>query len=322
MAKVLLTGASGFVGSHVLPALVADGHAVRVLVRGDRPKEKVLARLAPDQRSSVTFAVGDVTIPGTLTEAIAGTDAIVHLVALPRDWNGGRDLERVNLGGTRNVLDAAAAAGVTRLIHLGAMGVVDDPRLHYASSKARAEDAVRRSSLRWTILRPSLLWGEGDGFFNILASLVRYAPGVVPVLARQRSTFQPLWIGDLARGVQICLRDEATVGSAIELGGPDLWTYRRMVVEVARGMGKKRLLVPVPLTVVKGVARAAELVHIPFPVASDQLRQLALDNAAALDCVRRAFGFDPRPMAGNLGYLRKRLRDQEPPRDQEPLPRP
>jgi NADH dehydrogenase len=312
MTKILVTGASGFVGSHVLPVLLADGHTVRALVRGDRGRGRVLARLTSHEQASVTFALGDVTDPETLRDALAGADAIVHLVALPRDWNGGRDLERVNLGGTRNVLDAAAAAGLTRLIHLGAMGVVNDARLHYAGSKARAEEAVSRSGLRWTILKPSLLWGERDGFFNILASLVRYAPGVVPVLARQRSKYQPLWVGDLANAVQICLRDEATAGRAIELGGPDVWTYRQMLEEVIRGMGRRRLLVPVPVPLVKGVARAAEFVRVPFPVASDQLRQLAYDNAAALDGVRRAFGFDPRPMAGNLGYLRKRSRDQEP----------
>ena len=312
MGTVLVTGASGFVGSHIVPALVADGHSVRALVRDDRAKGLIVGRLASDQQATVTFATGDVTAPSTLNDALAGADTIVHLVALPRDWNGGRDLERVNFDGTRNLLAAATASGVTRLIHLGAMGVRDDLRLHYAGSKARAEDAVSRSALRWTILKPSLLWGERDGFFNILATLVRYAPGAVPVLARQRSRFQPLWIGDLCQAVQLTLRDEATVGKAIELGGPDFWTYRQMVQEVVRGMGKRRLLVPVPLTLVKGIARASELVHFPFPVASDQLRQLAFDNAAALDSVRQAFGFDPRPMAGNLGYLRRRLRDQEP----------
>ena len=165
------------------------------------------------------------------------------------------------------------------------------------------------SKLRWTILKPSLLWGERDGFFNILASLVRYSPGVVPVIARQRSKFQPLWIGDLARAVQACLREDTTAGTAIELGGPDFWTYRQMMAEVVHGMAKRRLLVPVPLPLVKGVARTAEFVRLPFPVASDQLRQLANDNATALNSVQRAFGFDPRPMAGNLGYLRTRLRD-------------
>ena len=138
MVTVLLTGASGFVGSHILPALLADGHSVRALVRNDRTKQRVLARLGASEQASVSFATGDVTVPGTLREAVTGVDAIVHLVALPRDWNGGRDMQHVNVDGTRTVVDAATAAGVTRFIHLGALGVVDDPRLHYASSKARA----------------------------------------------------------------------------------------------------------------------------------------------------------------------------------------
>ena len=96
------------------------------------------------------------------------------------------------------VLAAMTAAGVRRLVHLGALGVADDPRLHYASSKARAEAAVRESGLDWTILKPSLQFGPGDGFFNIVAGLVRLSPGIVPVPGDGKSRFQPIFVGDVA----------------------------------------------------------------------------------------------------------------------------
>ncbi len=312
MATILLTGPSGFVGSHTLPALLEAGHAVRALVRSDPASQQVLARLDPQQQAGVTFVRGDVTEPGSLPAAVRGADAVVHLVAIARDLNGGKDLERVNTGGTANVLAAMQTEGVARLVHLGAMGVVDDPSLHYARSKARAEAMVAGSGLDWTMLKPSLMWGERDGFFNVIASLVRTSPGVVPVPARQRSRFQPLAVDDLARVIVLALERDGTTGKAFDLGGPDFWTYEQMVREVLTAMSARRAVLPMPLALIKLVARTAEAVHLPFPVASDQLRQLAFDNASGLDVVQRDWGFTPRPMAGNLGYLRQKIAKQEP----------
>lgn len=312
MATILLTGPSGFVGSHVIPALLEAGHSVRGLVRSDPATGRVLARLTPQQQAGVTFARGDVTEPGTLPAALEGIDAVVHVAAIPRDRTDGRDLERVNTGGTTNVLAAMKDAGVTRLIHLGAMAVRDDPNLHYGRSKARAEAAVAGSDLRWTTLKPSLMWGERDGFFNIIASLVRMSPGLVPVPAGQKARFQPFAVDDLARVVVQSLERDDTIGRAYDLGGPDLWTYEEMVREVIAAMGARRALLPLPLALVKLVARTAEAVRLPFPVASDQLRQLAFDNASDTDVVQRDWGFAPQPMKGNLGYLRQKPARQEP----------
>jgi NADH dehydrogenase len=318
MATILVTGPSGFVGSHVVPALLAAGHRVVALVRSDAAGARVLGRLPPADRGRVELRSGDVTAPETLPAALGGVDAVVHLVAIPRDWDGGRSLRRVNEEGTRHLVEAMRTAGVGRLVHLGALGVVDDPRLHYASSKARAEQLVAASGLAATILKPSVLWGERDGFFNILADLVRRSPLVVPVPGRGRSRFQPLAVTDLARCVVLALEREATVGQSYELGGPRIWTYREIVEEVIRTLGARRWILPMPVPLVWAVARAAELVRLPFPVASDQVRQLALDNVTSLDAVERAFGFVPLDMAGRLGYLRRRRAEQEPVAGVEP----
>lgn len=311
MAVVLVTGPSGFVGSHVIPALLEAGHRVVALIRSDAAGARVLGRLPAAVRDRVELRRGDVTEPATLPAALRGVEAVVHLVAIPRDWDGGRSLRRVNEEGTRHVVEAMKAAGVRRLVHLGALGVVDDPRLHYASSKARAERLVAGSGLAWTILKPSVMWGERDGFFNILADLVRRLP-LVPIPGRGRARFQPFAVSDLARCVVLCLEREATIGQSYELGGPRIWTYRELVEEVVRALGARRWLVPLPVPLVWAVARTAELLRLPFPVASDQVRQLALDNVTSLDAVERAFGFGPLDMAGRLGYLRRRRAEQEP----------
>ncbi len=310
MSTVLVTGASGFVGRHLVPSLLTAGHRVVALVRTPTAGEMVVGGLTGTQRKDVEIRIGDVTRPDTLAPAMAGVDAVVHLVAIPRDFNGGADLRLVNTEGTRAVVAAMKEAGVRRLVHMGAMGVVDDPTLHYASSKAKAEALVQDSALSWTILKPSLQFGEGDGFFNIIADLVRISPGVVPVPGNGSSRFQPIHVNDVAAVVVRAIADPTSIGGSFELGGPRYWTYREITREVLRAMGKRRAILPMPVPLIRLVAGTAEKVHIPFPVATDQLRQLKLDNIGPLDLIPSRFGFEPRQMDGALGYLRQRQRDQ------------
>ncbi len=310
MSTVLVTGANGFVGSHAIPSILDAGHQVVALVRDDAGADEVVRRVPDGSLASVTVRRGDVTRPATLSEALAGVDAVLHLAAVARDWDGGQTLRLVNTEGTRNVIAAMHAAGVDRLVHVGALGVRDEPDLHYASSKAKAMALVRESGLRWTILAPSLLFGPRDGFFNLLAGLVRLSPGVVPITGRGTARFQPLAIGDLARACAVALADDGFAGRELLLGGPRYWTYREIVQEVLRGMAARRILVPMPVAVIRLVAGLAETVRLPFPVATDQLRQLRYDNIGPLDSVRSGFGFDPRPMEGGLTHLRQRLADQ------------
>lgn len=304
MSTILVTGASGFVGGHVVPALLDAGHGVVALVRGEAAGETVLRRLPLAHRGGVELRTGDVTRPASLGPALAGVDAVVHLVAIARDFDGGAKLRMINTEGTVAVLAAMVQAGVARLVHMGALGVADDPKLHYASSKARAEALVAGSLLEWTILKPSLQFGPGDGFFNTVAGLARLSPGVIPVPGDGSSRFQPIHAGDVARVVVASLADPSTVGGIFELGGPRYWTYREITREVLAALGKRRAILPMPVPLIRLVAGAAEVVHLPFPVATDQLRQLRLDNVGPLDLIPTRFGFRPRAMEGELGYLR------------------
>jgi len=310
MSTILVTGASGFVGSYSVPALLGAGHGVVALVRTPEAGRLVLDRLPEADRAKVELRTGDVTRPGSLLDALAGVDGVLHLVALPSDRRGGEDLRLVNTEGTRAVVVAMKTAGVKRLVHMGAMGVVDDPALHYASSKAKGEALVAASDLDWTTLKPSLQFGPGDGFFNIIADLVRMSPGVVPVPGDGQSRFQPISVSDVAAVVVRAFADAGTIGSALELGGPRYWTYREITREVLTAMGKKRAIVPMPVALISLVAGTSEKIGLPFPVATDQLRQLKLDNIGPLDVIPARFGFQPRPMEGALGYLRAKLRDQ------------
>ena len=310
MAKVLLTGASGFVGSHVLPALLDAGHQVVALCRSEKVGARVQARIERGV-DRLQVRVGDIKNVDSVAAAATGCDAIVHLVAIPRDWSGGRDLDRVNHLGTANVVAAAQRAGVRRFVHLGALGVEERAGLNYASSKARGERVVRESGLDYTIIKPSLIWGERDGFFNIVAALVRIPAPVVPVPGNGKSRFQPVWAGDVARAIVTVLADaKGSIGRSYELGGPRYWTYAEITREVARALNKRRLIIPMPVPLIGLVAGVSEAIRLPFPVATDQLRQLALDNIGALDAVERELGFVPVDMAGRLGYLQRKISRQ------------
>jgi uncharacterized protein YbjT (DUF2867 family) len=309
MARIFLTGGSGFVGSHVLPALLAAGHDVVALARTPKAAATIAERNAT-YAARLTTRIGDVTNPASLPAALVGCDAIVHLVAIPRDWNNGADLLRINTAGTEAMIAAASAAGITRFVHLGALGVQDREELHYAKSKARAERAVRESSLDWTIIKPSLIWGERDGFFNIVAALVKIPAPAVPVPGNGKSRFQPVWVGDVARAIVQALGDPKSARRSFELGGPRYWTYTEITQEVARALGKRRIVVPMPVPLIRLVAGVSEAVRLPFPVATDQLRQLALDNIGATDAVERELGFVPQDMGGRLGYLRRKISQQ------------
>jgi NADH dehydrogenase len=312
MATIVVTGAAGFVGSHIVPALIDAGHRVVGVTHDADTAALVERRLDARQRPALETRIADVTRRETLPAALAGADTVVHLVAIPRDFDGGQSLRLVNTEGTRNVVHAAREAGIRRFVHQGALGVVDDPALHYASSKAKGMAIVRESGLDWTILAPSLLFGPRDGFFNLIAGLVRLSPGVVPITGTGAARFQPLAVDDLARVLVRVLADDATIGGEYPLGGPRYWTYREIVEEVLRAMGKRRVLVPMPVPLIRLGAGSAELVRLPFPVATDQLRQLRLDNIGPLDAIPDAFGFEPRPMEGGLGHVARRLADQEP----------
>jgi uncharacterized protein YbjT (DUF2867 family) len=310
MSTILVTGASGFVGSYAVPALLAAGHRIVALVRTPDAGQLVLERLPSADRERVEIRIGDVIRPATLAPALVGVDGVLHLVAIPRDRGDGEALRLVNTEGTRAVVVAMQAAGVKRLVYMGAMGVQDDPALHYASSKARAEALVAASTLDWTILKPSLQFGPGDGFFNIVADLVRVSPGIVPVPGDGQSRFQVIAVSDVAEIVARTFGDDGTIGATLDLGGPRYWTYREITREVLTGMGRKRAIVPMPVALIRLVAGTAEKVGLPFPVATDQLRQLKLDNIGPLDVIPARFGFQPRPMEGALGYLTSKLRDQ------------
>jgi uncharacterized protein YbjT (DUF2867 family) len=291
--KIAVTGATGFVGSHLVPHLADKGHAVVAISRGGR-------RL-PGWDMAVEARAADVELGTGLAAAIAGADAVVHLVAIPRE-TGGRRFETVNVIGTQQVVETARAAGVGRFVHVSVLGVTDDPRRRYLASKWRGEQLVRESDLDWVVLRPSLLFGDGDGFFNLIkTTLTWWSPGVVAIPGDGQTRFQPLSVDDIGVAIERCAVDTDRSRVVLELGGPEYWTYRQIVDEVMRVTGKRRLPIRMPVSLISALTAVTDRVLPIFPVSHDQIGSLGRPNFTDADAFLRAFGVVPRPL--DLSYL-------------------
>ena len=293
---VLVTGATGFLGREVVKALCGHGVEVRCLVHTPG-REKVLA----GQRVDVHYgSVGD---QAALEAAFYDVDAVVHLVAVIRE-RGPETFQEMNWKATGNVVAAAKSAGVKHFVYMSAIGAADNPLFPYLYSKWQAEQAVINSGIAYTIVRASLLFGDGDGFINALAGLVRVFP-VVPIVGSGRNTFQPMAVHDAARCVATSVWSDELSGMVIEVGGPEHLSYNDIVDVIARTYRRRRLKLHIPLVLMRPVVQIMEALVPRPPATAEQLRMVSLSNIAKLNTVDELFGFKPGPLRDNIEYIHR-----------------
>jgi uncharacterized protein YbjT (DUF2867 family) len=292
--RIFITGGTGFVGRNIIQAL--GDRPVRVLVRDQTKSTNVAA-------PNVEIVTGDVTRPESLRGRMDGCEAVIHLVAIIEE-GGGASFDSVIRGGTINVVREAQRAGVRRFLHMSALGTRNDPRFGYFEAKWQAEKAVEQSGFPWTIFRPSVIFGPGDGFITTLANLIKTAP-VIPVVGAGRSLFQPIAAGELAAAFARALDDPATAGHIYELGGGKTYTYEELLNVLAKCLGVSKRKMHVPTWLMKLVVRLSAPLPRALrpPVTSEQLKMLAIDNATDRSATADLIGREPLRLEDGLDYI-------------------
>lgn len=277
MARGLVTvfGGSGFIGRYVVRNLARAGWQVRVAVR--RPDEALFLKTAGDV-GQVTPVAANIRDEKSVAAAVSGADAVINLVGIL--YQGGKQkFDTVQGTGAKRLAMAARAAGAKRFIQISAIGADSDSDSNYARSKAAGEQGVSSSFPGATILRPSIVFGPEDDFFNRFAKMAMISPAL-PLIGGGHTKFQPVYVGDVAAAIAKALEDPATMGKTYELGGPRVYTFRELLRLMLREIGRCRALIPLPFALASLKASVLQLLPVP-PLTVDQVRLLKRDNVVS-----------------------------------------
>jgi uncharacterized protein YbjT (DUF2867 family) len=301
---ILITGATGFVGKHLLDTLKEEHPRIRCLVR-DEKKASVLCSLGYE------VVKGDVTDPSTLEGALNDIETIIHLVGIIEE-RGESTFEKVHVGGTANLIKESLNKNVKKIFYQSALGSNANSPFSYLKTKAEAEEIVRSCGIPFIIFRPSLIVGKGDGFTEKMKQLLSAGP-VVPVPGSGNAKFQPIYIKDWCRCFLKAIGQETSTGITYEFGGREHLTYNEILKMIMNVLGVHKPIVHVPMSATKmslpflgiiGSIASAFGKEIPS-ITGDLLSLLSIDNICDIDSVQRNFGFIPLSFAEALAeFLR------------------
>ncbi|OGW34658.1 MAG: hypothetical protein A2010_14800 [Nitrospirae bacterium GWD2_57_9] len=295
---ILVTGSTGFVGSHLIRRMCKDGLPVRALVR-HAGKAQELASLGAE------VVQGDLGDKPSLARACAGVERVVDLVGIIQEAPG-VTFQGVHVEGTGNLLQAAKNAGVRHFFYQSALGTRPGARSEYHKTKWQAEELVRGSGIPFTILRPSLIYGPGDQFTLRLADIIGKSP-VLPVIGSGKSKVQPIYIDDVVSCIVKAVTGEAFLNEIYEVGGPEQLTYEEVTRAIAEAMGIRRPVVHMPLFFMRPAARLLETALAKPPLTTGQLIMLEEDNVCGLRDICEACGSTPVKFSEGLRkFIRKK----------------
>lgn len=289
MTNVTVFGASGFIGRHLVQRLARRGMRVKAAVR--RPQRALF--LAPMGDVGQVVPVGiDIRDEASVASAIAGADMVVNLVGLLYESAGNGRFQDVHVTSAARVARLAQQAGVQRLIHMSALGADRNSNAAYARTKGEGEEAVRAAFSGATIIRPSIVFGPEDDFFNRFATMAQFAPAL-PLIGGGATRFQPVYVGDVADAMVACLSNPATAGQTYELAGPRVYSFAEIMRLVLTVTGRKRPLVSLPFCFAELIGTFANLAPGKPQLTRDQVRLLRHDNVASDKPGLKELGIEP-----------------------------
>ncbi|WP_300532383.1 complex I NDUFA9 subunit family protein [Maricaulis sp.] len=277
---ITVFGGSGFVGRHVVRALAKAGYRVRVASR--RP------HLSQDLRvmgvvGQVQLVQANIRVASSVERAVEGASGVVNLVGVLAE-GGRQNFSSLHAAGAEAIAKAAAAAGIERVIQVSAIGASAESASRYAQSKAAGEAAVMAAVPTATVLRPSIIFGTDDGFFNMFGSMARFAPAL-PLFGGGSSRFQPVFAGDVASAVLAAFESNSARGETYELGGPGIYSFKELMQFILDETDRPRFLVPLPYSIGTVMGMVFEMLAIlPFVqpmLTRDQMIQLQSDNVVS-----------------------------------------
>lgn len=279
---VTLFGGSGFLGSQIVRALARQGWRIRVAVR--QPHLAYEMRLHGDV-GQIDIVQANVRNLASVQRALEGASAAVNLVGLLYQ-SGRQKFEAVHVEGAGNVAQAATDMGVGQLVQMSALGADPNASSGYAVTKARGEAAARAAFPAAVVVRPSIVFGPEDDFFNRFASLALISPAL-PLIGGGATQFQPVFVGDLAQAVARMLADPASAGQTYELGGPARYSFRQLMTLLLAEIQRRRLLVPLPFPAAGLIGLGGDalaFLGLPPPLTRDQVELLKTDNVTSGAC--------------------------------------
>jgi len=295
--RVFLTGATGFVGSHLLAKLLAEGYTVRALVR-----RRGLLRAAEASTGRVEEIEGDINSEN-LSERVAGCDAVINLVGIIYE-SGAATFESVHHLGTRNLVEAARKSGVKRFVQMSALGARPANATAYHTTKFAAEEEVHNSAIPFVVLRPSLIVGPGSAFVKQMVEVMRAAPFIRPVPGTGKYRFRPVHVDDVVECFAQSLANPATTGQTINVVGGEELTLDEIGEAIAEHLAIRKAVVHVPMALMKVSAAIFSILPVKPPVTLVQLRMMEEGSTADPTHMKRIFHIEPEKFPAGLGrYL-------------------
>lgn len=281
MAKlVTVFGASGFVGRHVVRELAKRGHRVRAAIRSPHKATFLKPMGAVGQ---IQLFQANIRHRNSVSEALAGADACVNLVGILAP-TGKQTFDAVQARGAEHIGSVCAEAGLDNVVHVSAIGADAGSKSSYARTKAEGEAALQRHVSAATIVRPSIIFGPQDDFFNRFAAMARISPAL-PLIGGGTTKFQPVYVDDVADAVVKLVDREGPTGEVYELGGPEVLSFRELMQLMLRVTGRRRALVPIPFPVAALMGRTGDLLSklplVSAPITADQVELLRADNVVS-----------------------------------------
>jgi uncharacterized protein YbjT (DUF2867 family) len=286
---LLITGANGYIGRHLVARLVSQDIPLRCLVRDENRAKTILPA------DKVELVRGDTTRPETLDDAVRGIDTIVHAAFITADRKPVKKnyYNETNVQGTENLIKAAKAAGVKRIVEISGLGTRPDKPGSYMQGRYLAELMLMESGLSWTIIRPSVLFGDEAPFIKGLSDLIRTAP-IVPLIGGGKTMFQPIYVEDVVTVIVKVLEEpERTNTHIYTIGGPEYYSFKQITDVLLRSMHTARLKVYAPTPLVGLGAAVMEVILPKPPLTRAAMTLFSFDNTTDLNSVERDFGFKP-----------------------------